>query len=748
MKRRVFLKGTLVTAGTVFSVSCSDEDGASTVAGSPGGGRRSDTSTEDSGPNSGSDTADAPAVRDNNPYFPQSVASGDPKPSSVVLWTRVADKELAGNAELQLEIAADAAFTQRITLDGQSTLTVNAEPQFDHCAKVILQGLMPATTYYYRFTYESANGPQISNIGRTRTAPDAAADVPVRFAFMSCQDYDGRYYNTHKVVANLDLDFVVHLGDYIYENASPAASTGPRTIRFTDPTGAFLLDEGTPDEHFAAATLSQYRDLYKIYRSDRALQRVHERFPMICIWDDHEFANDSWGSHSNHTSGREDENNPEARKAASQAWFEYMPVDYREEDFRYDPSAEVGQDISIYRDFIYGQHLHLVMTDLRLYRSDHVVPEDAWPARIFATEEALLSVYGELPEIVEPYLDLESFGNGKYIALVSALASEALGFTESDVTGLVSLQFMNDMLTLHNEQNGTSEPLIEPDGLKQGLSYQKLNKSSRYSEFGSRQLIINEAIEALSKVRWQEDGGASQSMMGGSQRDWFLDKMQDSDRTWKVWGNEFCLISLLVDLTKNGSLPENFAQKFLILADDWNSMPARKDAILEALSSVTNAVAITGDMHAFLAGIPFHRDDLSKCVPEFVTGAMSSPVLRTTLVDTAISDPVLAEVGAAALALAIEGLLMERDDLKPNPDIAYAKADMHGFVVIDLDSNALKATFHLFEEDLLTEDIQEDLDNIYTTETFRIPSGVKAIEQLQDGNWKRWNPEQLRWDDA
>ena len=127
---------------------------------------------------------------------------------------------------------------------------------------------------------------------------------------------------------------------------------------------------------------------------------------------------------------------------------------------------------------------------------------------------------------------------------------------------------------------------------------------------------------------------------------------------------------------------------------------------------------------------------------------MSSNVLKTTLVNTAISDPTLAEVGAAALALAIEGLLLERDTLKPNPDMAYVKADVHGFIVVDVDADALTAAYHLFPEANVGEDIVDELESTYTTETFRIPTGVKSVDQLQGDVWRRWNPELLTWDDV
>ena len=175
------------------------------------------------------------------PYFPQSVASGDPKPTSVILWTRVTDAGWPPDKELRLEVATDAAFGQ-LVVDKSGLL---AKAEHDGAIKVKVTGLTAKTTYYFRFSYQSrVKVTYRSRTGRTRTAPAEATDTVVRFAVANCQDYIGRYWNTyqHLTELDLDLDFVLAIGDYIYETTGNPAfqNTGSaRNIVFTDQASAF-----------------------------------------------------------------------------------------------------------------------------------------------------------------------------------------------------------------------------------------------------------------------------------------------------------------------------------------------------------------------------------------------------------------------------------------------------------------------------------------------------------------------------
>jgi alkaline phosphatase D len=206
--------------------------------------------------------------------FPQGVASGDPRQTTVILWTRVGN---VGSSPVELpvrlEVALDEGFTRLVVEKNDLTATV----AHDGCIKVRVKGLTAATTYYYRFSFVQGRTRYRSTAGRTRTAPDAAADVIVSFAVANCQDYVGRYWNSYQqmlTLAPLELDFFLSIGDYIYETTNPNGTpAGARTISFSKPAEAIDLGGG----NLAAKSVGNYRDLYRTYRSDPLLQQVHAR---------------------------------------------------------------------------------------------------------------------------------------------------------------------------------------------------------------------------------------------------------------------------------------------------------------------------------------------------------------------------------------------------------------------------------------------------------------------------------------
>lgn len=316
-------------------------------------------------------------------YFPQSVASADPKPDSIVLWTRVLD-----TAASDTDVATQSvAITLRVTAADNSgslgsnaaltgalvaEVTVPAYVDYDGTLRHKLIGLDDDTVYYYQFQA----GDVLSNVGRFRTAPAAAATRDVKFAFMACQDWSSNHWGVFEDIVARDatdnLDFLVHLGDYIYETDNAgAASLETRHGVISFPDGVAVpppkAGDAAPGGNYASTT-NDYRYLYKLYRSDLRLQAVHERFAIIAVWDDHEFSDDAWQSAETYTN----QNNGDVsrRRNANQAWFEFMPADVTFQETN--PSF---QNIQLYRDFKFGETMHLVMTDERLYKQDHLIPE-------------------------------------------------------------------------------------------------------------------------------------------------------------------------------------------------------------------------------------------------------------------------------------------------------------------------------------------------------------------------------------
>ncbi|MFF8812089.1 alkaline phosphatase D family protein [Streptomyces pactum] len=285
----------------------------------------------------------AARAEDAGPAFLHGVASGDPLPDGVLLWTRVTPEPGAvpgsgrgPEVAVEWEVAEDESFG---TVVAKGTVRTSAAT--DHTVKADVRGLRPATPYFFRF---SAGGAQ-SPTGRTLTAP-AGHQTPgsVRFGVVSCSNWEAGHFAPYRhLAARRDLDAVLHLGDYIYEYA-----TG------TYPEEEYVVRQHSPAHEIT--TLADYRARHGQYKTDADLQALHRAHPVIAIWDDHEFANDAWsGGAENHTAGAEGD--WAARVAAAkQAYFEWMPVR---------PST-AG---TTYRRLRFGSLADLHLLDLRSFRS-------------------------------------------------------------------------------------------------------------------------------------------------------------------------------------------------------------------------------------------------------------------------------------------------------------------------------------------------------------------------------------------
>lgn len=742
MRRRDFLRTTLVTAGAVVvPAACTDEE---THVGACDG-------------------------NDADGFFPQSVASGDPRPDSVVLWTRVVTGNQQADVSLALAIALDPEFTQLLQLtpassgvvsagSGSTRVLVTARAAFDHCVKVKVTGLRPGTTYYYRFYYTTGDACYRSRMGRTRTAPAPDADVPVRFAFVSCQDYVGRYFNAYAALAKEELDFIVHLGDYVYETTGDPSfqnASSERAIAFSDTDGAITLTSADGTSYYAAKTLSNYRDLYRTYRSDPKLQAVHERFPMIVVWDDHEFSNDAYGATATYFNGRQKETDEERRKAANQAWFEYMPVDYPAgDDFEYDREVKHPDDITIYRDFTFGKHVHLVMTDLRSYRADHLIPEDAFPGKVIVEQSTLLQLLGEVPAFASPCFNIDGLG---YEAIKQALeeAAPALGFDPSfgyppnAGSRLLNAYFVNALLEIINQ--GRSEPIegLQEDDLgrlDRGLSYADLGKTAFYSAMGSRYLVAKDAFDVLSDPAIQQDP-ARVTVMGEAQETWFLDTMRGSKSTWKVWGNEYSLSQIAIDLTERALVDERFKKRFYLNLDGWDGFRRTRNELIKQLAEVGNVVAITGDIHAFLAGTPAADDDPSKKIVEFVGSSISSSTFHSELVKQIVQDPVLSVHPDPSFVVDRLEELLAGPDAKSNPHLAFADARHNGFCIAEANATEFVVSMYRIPESAADAPLYDEGDTIegVEIERFKTVAGESELYREVDGTWKRWDPEAADW---
>jgi alkaline phosphatase D len=269
--------------------------------------------------------------------FALGVASGQPQPQGMVLWTRLTGPELPEMVDVAWELAEDEAFS-RITARG----TEQAVAADAHCVHAEPAGLQPARVYWYRFI---ALG-QRSASGRTRTAPAPDAVVQqLDFAIASCQRYDVGHYAAWDHAAREELDLLVFLGDYIYEY--PTARNAVR-----------------PHKGGQVVLLDDYRNRYAQYKSDPALQAAHAACPWLVVWDDHEVDNDYAGVQGQ----RLQPAFTAQRAAAYQAWWEHMPV----------PKAWRPLDgaLRIYGSVDWGRLARFHLLDDRQYRDPQACPRE------------------------------------------------------------------------------------------------------------------------------------------------------------------------------------------------------------------------------------------------------------------------------------------------------------------------------------------------------------------------------------
>ncbi|KAJ9644126.1 hypothetical protein H2199_003994 [Coniosporium tulheliwenetii] len=301
--------------------------------------------------------------------FTHGVASGDPYPHSVILWTRISpmlendrsNATVEGTVPLynhdteqyirassnpvcvEYRVAGDQGFS-----DVADHGTAYTTSDIDYTVKVEAKNLEPYTTYYYQFNVCGSN--KTSPLGRTKTSPAADDDVTsIGLAVFSCSNYPTGYFNAYGNAARKDnVDYVVHLGDYIYETSVGVLGRDPRA-------------SNPPREIF---TLYDYRTRLAQYRTDLDLLLSHRQYPWIPVWDDHEVANNAYRDGSSRLNNTEESFITRGRVSVDQrkmnavrAYFEWMPI----------RQVDMDDNLRIWRSFSMGKLFDLIMLDTRNY---------------------------------------------------------------------------------------------------------------------------------------------------------------------------------------------------------------------------------------------------------------------------------------------------------------------------------------------------------------------------------------------
>jgi alkaline phosphatase D len=478
--------------------------------------------------------------------FPEGVASGDPDPTSFILWTR-RPFERSDRALLTVEVAEDEAFRRVVT---RTSAPVSAAA--DWTARVLVGGLESARTYWYRFTDEDGNG---SRIGRTKTAPAADDPRPVSFAFVSCQSLNEGKLNAFRRMIFEDeraapedqLGFVLHLGDFIYEVVEYPDEVQTRYDRKIYEIARIPDGEKVGNFHIPL-TVDGYRAVYRGYLRDPDLQDARARWPFVAIWDNHEFSWQGWQSILK--AGPIERPGQSVKVAANQAWFEYIPARVTAPSKsleRFDPPAVKNVPIEkfdddglgiepnnltairsliAYRALTFGRHLDLIITDQHSYRSEDPTGD---------------------PE-------LEKLGGPEFLGMFPQEAMEICDAGRAFNAGKPPAQIAFGDIRVSNPQRNAPP----------------------------------------------------QTILGVDQKKWLKNRLGESTATWKIWGNSLGTLDWRADpqnlppgLTK--SWPSGYA---LLSAGDHGSAYVERADIYDFVrdSKITGFAIVSGDRHSFWAG--------------------------------------------------------------------------------------------------------------------------------------------------
>jgi len=523
----------------------------------------------------GSARASRTGWRERRNLFPEGVASGDPDPHSVILWTRRPFEDGERHI-LTVEIAEDEAFHQVVA---HAPAPVSAAA--DWTSRVLVGGLKPARTYWYRFTDSQGNG---SRIGRTITAPADDDPRTVNFSLVSCQSVNEGALNGYRRMifederASLEdqLDFVLHLGDFIYEVVQYPEEVKTRYDRTIYEVARIPDGEKVGNFHIPL-TVDGYRAIYRGYLRDPDLQDARARWPFVAMWDNHEFSWQGWQSVLK--AGALERPGQSVKVAANQAWFEYLPArvaapsgllerfdppavkDVKVEKFDADglgiePNNLIAiNSLKAYRSLRYGRHLDLIVTDQHSYRSPDPFSDDS---------------LGKLAD----------WGN----------------------------------------YNG-----MFPDELMQVLDGGRaFNAGNPPAELRFKDAHIANPQKAA----------PPQTILGAEQKAWFKDRLRRSTATWKIWGNSLGTLDWRADpenlpagLTKQPWPANMFAN---LGGGDHGSAWVERGEIYDLVrdAGITGFAIVSGDRHSFWAGYAAKALPPAKFEPvglSFVGASLASP---------------------------------------------------------------------------------------------------------------------------
>jgi alkaline phosphatase D len=605
--------------------------------------------------------------------YPEGVASGDPDSNSVLLWTR--RPPVGGNTvqKLTIEVAEDELFTRVI-----ATAEAPTSEESDWTCRVLVGALKPARVYWYRFTDENGYG---TRVGRTITAPADHDSRPVRFAFVSCQNANQGAQNAYRRMIFEDeraeeadrLGFVLHLGDFIYEvvwypEDRPQGMYGRRLRDIVRyENGERIADFHIPTD------VGDYRAIYRNYLHDPDLQDARARWPFVCMWDNHEFSWIGWQSLQDF--GGVNHPRQTRKVAANQAFFEYQPARLFNPSgpslAQFNPPKVADAPITYFDEHGLGQEPNnlAAIHSLRGYRSLQ------WGHN----------------------MDLIITDQRSYRSKEPTYRPEAKAFISDDFPGMIPQEVL--------------------DVLDAGKSYNNGNPLSTI-RYGEKEI-----------ANFRKDQPPT-TILGAEQKAWFLERLQKSTATWKIWADTVATLDMRADpqnipagLGKNWPGAGYAGFDASTGAGDHSTAYVERGEIYDFVrdNGISGFATVAGDRHSFWAGLsakglppkPFEPVGIA-----FVTGSISAPgvieafehvlpdqhPLRSLFIGQGPHDPqpqptmnLLLRHGVQSCLEYIKSGDLQRARALSNPDLSphLSFVDMagHGYAVVRVTSDSFETEF-------------------------------------------------------
>nr|WP_315591886.1 alkaline phosphatase D family protein [uncultured Cupriavidus sp.] len=596
--------------------------------------------------------------------FAHGVASGDPRPESVIVWTRIEGNNGKRPVVVRLQVSTQQDFSAQSLIINQPLM---ARPEWDYTIRNKVTGLSAGSRYFYRFLL----GNRASTVGRTRTAAAAStALAQLRFAFVSCQDWNANHWAGMEELAQQDLDFIVHVGDYIYE----AVPGGSRAGNVEDRHTALRLPNGTalPDGSVYATTLDDYRYLYRSYRTDTRLQALHAAAPMIAIWDDHEFSDNCWQDRQTYNSDDDLTPRTARRRAANQAWFEYMPA-----DVSFDQDNPSFQNIQIYRSFTFGNLATLMMTDERLFRADHVISEQS-------VGQAVGSLY------LVPADKLAS-------AEAAKIANAGGALTPVSMLGDAQRAWWQDRI-------GGANTTWKLWGNQLSLLRMQVDITQAVARLIAHALVLSSS--ALASVENAIATGLASDLTAARVAGTYANLAYTALRNvLSQVGIDAANFDANIRPFIEARLPRvSLLGEFILNADQWDGFNAERKNLMAFLkaNNVRNVVALSGDIHAFFGGQVMDDYDAASPAPvmvDLVTAGLSSNSLLSSFRSVVDNDEAFAALRELIYSN-VGGTVVNTFDTTLrtfNPWLRHVDTNAEGYALVTLTADQLSCTFHVMQ---------------------------------------------------